>query len=182
MKKKVVLLFVTLLIGGMMITGCGNKDNNNANVENNNVEDNSGEDNNTEDNSSESNNVQNSIVKNPEMLTVENDKFSFDELVMMVGEKESAMLKFLGVNETADTYEALLYGQKVALTFECKENIVGKITVTFTTSDMESISNATAEQLGQDGKIVNEVISWTFEEINIALSQNEEKCVIEIFK
>jgi len=100
----------------------------------------------------------------------------------LVGEKESEILKFLGTKEKAESYKLLLYGQNVSMTFESKDEIVDKIKITFDSSDIESISNATAEQLGQDGEIVNETIKWVYEEINVELSQNDEKIMIEILK
>lgn len=115
-------------------------------------------------------------------LNVENDTFTFDELVMKIGAGEADMLAFLGVEQAAESYATMLFGESASIVVTSTDGIITNITMNFAATNADSVTNAVSEQLGQDAAVTDGVTQWNFEENIITLSQSGDGCVIEIHK
>ncbi len=119
-------------------------------------------------------------VDSTEALNVAEDAFTFDALVSQVGEPEADTLKTIGVEEPADTYNVKLFGEDASMVITSEEDVVQKITVTFPSSNIDSVRNAVSEQIAQDGEEEDKSTTWTFEDKSVSLSPEGDGCVIDI--
>lgn len=160
MKKRVLaLVFAAFMI---TLAGCGQaKDNNSG----------SG----SGDTLSEPENVQQA-----ESLNVENDKFTFGELVQQVGAAEKDVIEFLGSEEQSKSYSTELFGEKVEISLGAEDNTVRSIRLVFSKTKAESLKNAISEQLGKNGEDSGKKTEWKDESGVITLSSGDSGCVVEI--
>lgn len=168
MKKKILILLSVLLL--IVMAGCGNKE--------------AGEstDGNQEGTQSEEEEVVVSTGDSTPALSVANDQFTFDELVLQIDVTEASLAGFLGAAETSEAYSTKLFDQDVTINVKAEDKIVQSLELVFEDVDPDSVKIAIGEQLGQDMEEVKGNMQWTFEGNTIVLTKNDTGCIVTIQK
>ena len=114
-------------------------------------------------------------------LNVENDTFTFDALLQQIGSSEEEAVKVLGAKEKSDSYATELFGEKVVIILNSKDENISGIQLAFEDTDAELLTNAIAEQLGSDGEAEEKKVTWKLDNCTVKLQQTEKGCDVEIF-
>lgn len=168
MKKKIAIVLIICMI--LLAAGCGEKSDESASA----VSAEAVQPEKTE--TSEESKVM------PGALNVEGDTFTIDELAGMMGAEETDVRKLLGIDQKSESYDTKLFGEDTVITLSTENDIVKTITLAFEKTDLELLTNAVAEQMGQDGEKTDDTTKWTCEGSVITLTQTDKGCVIEINK
>lgn len=120
--------------------------------------------------------------KEPASLNVEKDTFTFDELIQLIGKKEKSALTLFDLEQKAETYKTVLFGEKVEIILETKSETIQAIQIVFGKTDQELLDNAISEQLGKDGDAAKKNVTWKLETGNVILQAEEDGCRVTIEK
>lgn len=115
-----------------------------------------------------------------ESLSVENDSFTFDQLVSYLGQTKESLAAFLQVSAVSEVYEAVIFGESVTIGIQGEANSIQNMVLTFSGTNADSLFIAISEQLGQDGVDEGDIVKWQFDNTTVTLMQNEAGCVVEI--
>ena len=115
-------------------------------------------------------------------LNVENDTFTFEQLARQAGAKETDVLAMLGANEKSDSYSTTLFGESVTVVLTSEGDTVSAIKLTFVGTNADSLINAIAEELGQDGENTDDITTWTYQNNTVTLTKDNQNCVVNITK
>lgn len=118
----------------------------------------------------------------PVSLNVENDIFTFDELIQLIGKEEKSALILFDLDKKAETYKSVLFGEEVEITLETESETIQAIQIVFGKTDQELLDNAISEQLGRDGEEKEEKVTWKLENGNVVLCPEEDGCRVMIEK
>lgn len=113
-------------------------------------------------------------------LNVENDTFTFDALIQQIGASEESAMTLLGAEEKGNSYSTELFGEAVVIVLEVEDETVKKIQLDFADTDAELLTNAIAEQLGNDGETEKKTVSWELEGCSVVLQKSKKGCSVEI--
>lgn len=190
MRKKIcVFLSVALIISMAGCGAAGKKDKTDGDstskvtsqsTESESKDEKSGENTDSADTASSTSEADAGEVDTTAALNVAEDAFTFDSLITQVGAPEADVLKMLGVQGAADAYNAKLFGEDVTIALTSADGVVKEITVTFPTTNIDSVNNAVSEQIAQDGESVDGGTRWTFEDKTVSLLPEGDGCVISI--
>lgn len=114
-----------------------------------------------------------------ETLNVENDTFTFIEIVDLVGQNKSSLSKLAGEGKSGKINTSL-FGEKVTIDVEDKEDKINVIRLTFEDVNQKPLISAISEQLGKDGKEEKEKTKWSCEKYTIELSDDNQHCIVTI--
>lgn len=118
----------------------------------------------------------------PVSLNVESDTFTFDELIQLLGKEEKSVLTLFDLDEKAETYKTMLFGEEVEIILETESETIQAIQIVFGKTDQELLDNAVSEQLGRDGEEKEEKVTWKLENGNVVLCPEEDGCRVMIEK
>ena len=115
-------------------------------------------------------------------LNVENDTFTFEQLVRQAGAKEADVLTLLGAKEKSDSYATTLFGESVTVVLISEGDTVSAIKLTFAGTNADSVINAIAEELGMDGERTDNTATWSYQNNTVTLTTDNQNCVVDITK
>ncbi len=115
-------------------------------------------------------------------LNVENDTFTFEQLVRQAGAKEADVLTLLGAKEKSDSYATTLFGESVTVVLTSEGDTVSAIKLTFAGTNADSVINAIAEELGMDGERTDNTATWSYQNNTVTLTTDNQNCVVDITK
>ena len=168
MKKKMAIVLIICMI--LLVAGCGEKSDESASAVS------------AEAVQPEKTETSEESKAMPGALNVEGDTFTIDELAGRMGAEEADVRKLLGIDQKSESYDTKLFGEDTVITLSTENDIVKTITLAFEKTDLELLTNAVAEQMGQDGEKTDDTTKWTCEGSVITLTQTDKGCVIEINK
>lgn len=120
--------------------------------------------------------------KGPASLNVEKDTFTFDELIQLIGKEEKSALTLFDLDQKADTYKTVLFGENVEITLKMESKTIKAVQIVFGKTDSELLENAISEQLGKDGDAAKKNVTWNLETGNVILQAEEDECRVTIEK
>ena len=126
--------------------------------------------------------VDNGSAANSGFLTVENDVFTFEQLVLLSGANEADVLELFGIAEKQDSYSIVLFGEDVSVVLTSEGDTVSAMELTFEGVERQLVENAIAEQLGHDGTSAENVVTWTYQNNTVTLADGDNGCVVTIAK
>lgn len=118
----------------------------------------------------------------PVSLNVENDTFTFDALIQLIGADEKSALTLFGTDEKADNYKTELFGENVVITLSTESEKISVIQLNFAKTDAKLLTNAISEQLGDDGVSEKKSVNWELENCKVVLQQGKNECSVKISK
>lgn len=116
-----------------------------------------------------------------EPLDVENDEFTFENLVTMIGRETTAAWELIGAKESDSAVNTNIFGEELELKINEKGGVVKSFNLVFKKTKYEQLKNAVSEQLAQDGTEAEGLISWEYDGNTILLSVIEGNIVVDIF-
>lgn len=116
-----------------------------------------------------------------ETLSVENDSFTFIEVLNLVGQNRSDLSKLID-EEKNEKINASLFGEKVTINVEDKDDKISVIELIFEDANLKPLVSAISEQMGKEGKEEKEKqqTKWNYEKHTVELSCENQKCIVKI--
>lgn len=115
-----------------------------------------------------------------EPLDVEEDPFSFEELLLQIEEPESDVRSFIGFEDEGTEAELTLFGEPAVLTMEVSEDQCRSFRLRFSETAVDQLENAISEQLGTNSTEEGDVFIWWYSGQYIALYEMGEGCLVDI--
>lgn len=124
-------------------------------------------------------------VQEQQALSVENDTFTFDALLGLIGQNEDTVNQTLGDSNGEETdgaiaYDTALFGEDVNIVVTYEKDTVTKLTLTFFGTDEDALMNAISEQLGSDSEVSGQEAAWNLNNESIVLAIQRRDCIVTI--
>ena len=122
-----------------------------------------------------------SMAVNPaEPLSMEDDDVSFEEIVGLINASVIDARTKLEIEDDSNEKTSMVFGETVNITLKENEDILSGIQLSFLGTPIDSLQIAIAEQLGDDGELVNDGILWQIDEAFVLLYESAEGCYVDI--